>query len=129
MKNIARAVFNQLVTQQIAGFFTGFLGSAMGPAFGMQGIKGFAMGGVIDRPTFLGLADGMPAIGGESGPEAVVPLPDGRQIPVQLRGDRGGRGGSVTNVNMTIQTPDAESFRRSQRQITDQLNMQMRRRR
>jgi tape measure domain-containing protein len=129
VKNVARTVFNQLVTQQIAGFFTGFLGSAMGPAFGIQGIKGFAMGGVIDRPTFLGLADGMPAIGGESGPEAVVPLPDGRQIPVMLRGEGGNRGGNVTNVTMNIQTPDSDSFRRSQRQITDQLSMQMRRRR
>jgi hypothetical protein len=36
----------------------------------------FANGGVTDRP----------AIFGEAGPEAAVPLPDGRRIPVDMRG-------------------------------------------
>jgi hypothetical protein len=39
------------------------------------GIGLFAKGGISDRP----------AIFGEAGPEAAVPLPDGRRIPVELR--------------------------------------------
>ncbi|WP_275788563.1 D-alanyl-D-alanine carboxypeptidase family protein [Pararhizobium gei] len=45
------------------------------------GIGMFAKGGISDRP----------AIFGEAGPEAAVPLPDGRRIPVQLD-MRGGMG-------------------------------------
>jgi tape measure domain-containing protein len=128
VKNVAQMVFNQLVTQQIAGFFTSIIGAGFVGGFG--GGRGFAMGGVIDRPTFLGMADGMPAYGGESGPEAVVPLPDGRQIPVMLRGGDGGGGQqNITNINMTVKTPDADSFRRSIRQISDDLQLQLRRRR
>lgn len=124
VKNVAKMVFNTLVTQQIAGFFTSIIGAGFG------GARGFAMGGVIDRPTFLGFADGSPAYGGESGPEAVVPLPDGRQIPVMLRGGEGGGGQqNITNINMTVKTPDADSFRRSSRQISDDLQSQLRRRR
>lgn len=52
------------------------------------GLWGFAKGGISDRP----------AIFGEAGPEAAVPLPDGRRIPVDLRG-AGGRM-SVTINNM-----------------------------
>ncbi|MFP5078318.1 hypothetical protein ACLE20_13500 [Rhizobium sp. YIM 134829] len=40
------------------------------------GVGLFAKGGISDRP----------AIFGEAGPEAAVPLPDGRRIPVDLRG-------------------------------------------
>jgi tape measure domain-containing protein len=128
VKNVAQMVFNQLVTQQIAGFFSSIIGPGFG---GFGGAKGFAAGGVIDQPTFVGFADGTPAYAGEAGPEAVVPLPDGRQIPVMLRGGSGDSGGSsnVTNINMTIKTPDADSFRRSSRQISDDLQSQLRRRR
>lgn len=41
---------------------------------------GFAKGGITNRP----------AIFGEAGPEAAVPLPDGRTIPVTLSGNTGG---------------------------------------
>ncbi len=51
--------------------------------------------------------------------EAVIPLSKGRKIPVEMpRGT--GRGGTPT-INMpqtfNIQTPDADSFRKSQKQI------------
>lgn len=49
--------------------------------------------------------------------EAVIPLSKGRKIPVEM-GDAGG-GGSTTVVNQSfnIQTSDADSFRRSRKQI------------
>ena len=43
-------------------------------------IKGYQHGGIAREPTYLV---------GEAGPEAVVPLPDGRSIPVQMSGATG----------------------------------------
>lgn len=55
--------------------------SAIAGAFG----PGFATGGIANRPSIFG----------EAGPEAAVPLPDGRRIPVDLRGAKGaGNGGT-----------------------------------
>ncbi|CAN0583332.1 unnamed protein product, partial [Ectocarpus sp. 12 AP-2014] len=55
---------------------------------------------------------------GEAGPEAIMPLsrgPDGKL------GVRGG-GGDTVNVVMNIQTPDAQSFQRSQGQIAARMS-------
>lgn len=71
--------------------------------------------------------------------EAVIPLPDGRSVPVDfgsaldeqitaLRDDvkrtRGGGSGAIT-INMTVNTPDADSFRRSSDQITQDLRTRL----
>ena len=70
----------------LAGLFGGGLGklpASNAPqgvgALVAAGVGGlFAKGGVSNRP----------AIFGEAGPEAAVPLPDGRRIPVDLRGSQ-----------------------------------------
>ncbi|MGV8953258.1 MAG: hypothetical protein ACOH2M_19330, partial [Cypionkella sp.] len=50
--------------------------------------------------------------------EAVIPLSKGRKIGVELNGDgAGGNGGTVQNFTWNVQTPDADSFRKSQTQI------------
>ncbi|QGH74823.1 tail tape-measure protein [Bacteriophage DSS3_MAL1] len=50
--------------------------------------------------------------------EAVIPLSKGRKIPVDLGGAEGGQGGGKTVVQtFNISTPDADSFRKSQKQI------------
>jgi len=50
--------------------------------------------------------------------EAVVPLSKGRKIPVDLGETAGGSSSPVVNnFNWNIQTPDADSFRRSRDQI------------
>jgi len=85
-------------------------GSAAGFAGLLGGITPFAQGGVVNRPTFT--------LSGEAGPEAFVPLPDGRTIPVSINdgqgilGPRGGgRGGDtyVSNV-YNVDTLDSQSF-------------------
>ncbi|QFT97395.1 Lambda phage tail tape-measure protein [Roseovarius sp. THAF8] len=50
--------------------------------------------------------------------EAVIPLSKGRKVPVELSGDKSGAAGQMLNYAPTynIQTPDADSFRRSQAQ-------------
>lgn len=72
----------------------------------MVGLKGpFAKGGITSGPS----------IAGEAGPEAVVPLPDGRTIPVSMKGDAG----KVVNVNFHIRTNDGASFNASLVQSQD----------
>jgi len=63
------------------------------------------LGGAAD---FLGFNDGGIASGPTSGypvmlhgTEAVVPLPDGRTIPVSIKGDVGG-GGQTNNINISV---------------------------
>lgn len=56
----------------------------------VPGAKKFATGGVVDKPTF--------AMIGESGTEGVVPMPDGKNIPVKIQGDAG----KQVTVNMNF---------------------------
>lgn len=62
--------------------------------------------------------------------EAVIPLPDGRSVPVQLPPEmtrqmkahaEGGGGAKVQNITMNITTPDAGSFMKSQNQIENEM--------
>ncbi len=82
-------------------------GSLGGGLHGAQ-FQAFAHGGVIGSPTFF--RDGL---AGEAGPEAILPLKRGSDgnLGVSLAG------GSSVVVNMNIQTPNADSFRKSRRQI------------
>ncbi|TIN10382.1 phage tail length tape measure family protein [Mesorhizobium sp.] len=57
-----------------------------------QPMKTFARGGVSKTA----------AIFGEAGPEAAVPLPDGRRIPVDLRGPTVGGNGGSGNMHITV---------------------------
>ena len=75
--------------------------NAMGFGFADGGIipmamggytKGYRSGGVVNQPTFL--------VGEGRYNEAVVPLPDGRSIPVEMRG---GSSNVVVNVNVNGQ--------------------------
>lgn len=69
-------------------------------------VPGFASGGVVNGPTLATIGEG-------GVPEAVVPLPDGRSIPVQFNG--GSAKGAVTITqsfgDITISSDvDAEKF-------------------
>ncbi len=67
------ALQNGATRQQIVDNFVSSA-EAANVGFDLANIKMFAKGGISNRP----------AIFGESGPEAAVPLPDGRSIPVTL---------------------------------------------
>ena len=76
----------------------------------------FASGGVVASPTYFPLGRGL-GLMGEAGAEAIMPLargPDGKL------GVRAGPGGA-TNVTVNIATLDAESFRRSEAQVSAAL--------
>jgi phage-related minor tail protein len=97
-----------------AGAFanTGFSG------FGGLQVTPFADGGVLSSPAFFPAGRGL-GLAGEAGPEAILPLsrgPDGR-----LGVRAGSGGGRAPVVNVTIATPDAASFRRSEAQLSATL--------
>ena len=76
------------------GFFGGIFGAAAGGIM-PGGVTGYANGGIVKRPT-LGL------VGEGKMNEAVVPLPDGKAIPVSMNG--AGQNNNVTvNVSMDSQ--------------------------
>lgn len=51
--------------------------------------------------------------------EAVIPLTGGRKVPVEMQdGGGSGNGGNVVHQTLNIQTQDADSFRRSSKQVS-----------
>ena len=103
------------LSSMFSGLFGG--GGNVGFAAAMGAIKPFASGGVIGTPTYFPLAPGGVGLAGEAGPEAIMPLArgaDGR-LGIAMQG------GGIPNVSVTIQTPDAASFHRSEAYLTGQI--------
>lgn len=74
----------------ITSFFAdGGIMTDMGPV----SLRKYANGGIANTPQLAMYGEG-------SMPEAYVPLPDGRSIPVTMKGTVGGGGGTVVNVNV-----------------------------
>ena len=93
-----------------------FSANAAGNIIAGGAVRPFANGGVIASPTYFPLGRGA-GLMGEKGAEAIMPLargPDGK-LGVQAAG------GGGTRVNVTINTPDIESFRRSEAQVAASL--------
>lgn len=92
----AKGYFNPITGKGVAGPNFGF---AMGGVFD-RGVKAYAMGGIVNKPTLFAYADGGAGrfgLMGEAGPEAILPLkrgPDGR-LGVQS-------GGSSTNLVVNV---------------------------
>ena len=115
------------------GFGLGdFLGSMFGGAVGAFSEGGYSTSPVGFAPMSAanfhtaphyaeGTANtsGIPAVLHPN--EAVIPLSKGRKIPVEM-GDSAG-GGTVVHMaqNITINTPDADSFRRSKKHVAADL--------
>lgn len=81
-----------------------------------------ASGSVVYGTTYFPMADGKTGVMGEAGPEAVMPLTrtsDGA-LGVKVDGAAGGTT-NITNVTMTVQATDADSFRKSRYQIARDL--------
>lgn len=102
-KGMAKAILQSLA-QVLAKMMTmRILSSAFGIPMADGGIipmakggviKGYASGGIATEPTYLV---------GEAGPEAVVPLPDGRSIPVDMKG------GGTNNVTINVDASGSSS--------------------
>ncbi len=94
------------ILSSLFGFADGGVMTDLGPA----PLKSYARGGVADRPQLALFGEGRT-------PEAFVPLPDGRRIPVQMDGAAEAAPRPNVVINMTVTTPDAGSFRRSEGQV------------
>jgi hypothetical protein len=90
-------------------------------AFASGGILGPA-GGVLTSPTLFPMANGF-GLAGEAGTEAVMPLKRGKNGKLGVQADSGGHLSVVMNIN----TPDANSFRASEGQITAQMTRALQR--
>ncbi len=92
-----------------------FSGGGLGSAAAKIPVMPFAEGGVIASPGYFPLGRGL-GLAGERGTEAIMPLsrgPDGR-----LGVRAGGQQQRAVSVTVQVTTPDADSFRRSEAQVS-----------
>lgn len=120
LTSIERSIANMLgemVTKKlITGVANMMVSGAANGAVWQGGFRAFASGGIATQPT-LGL------IGEGRYNEAIVPLPDGKRIPVDLRG-AGSQQAPVVTVNILNQSGTAVKV--SQQSIAwDQTNQRM----
>jgi hypothetical protein len=73
--------------------FFGFADGGVMTSAGPMGLRTYASGGIANSPQLALFGEG-------SRPEAYVPLPDGRSIPVTMSGGAGG--GDVFNISVSV---------------------------
>jgi phage-related minor tail protein len=73
--------------------------ASLGSAYASLGVKRYARGGIANSPQLAVFGEG-------SMPEAYVPLPDGRSIPVTMQG---GGGDVIVNVSVESGSTDVQS--------------------
>lgn len=117
--NIANQAATGIAQQGLQTLFTGLF--ADGGAFSGGRVIPFANGGVVASPAAFPMQGGV-GLMGESGPEAIMPLERTADGSLGVRAE--GAQAPVT-INMTINTPDADSFRRSQGQIVGDMRSAM----
>lgn len=113
------------------GLLGGLLGGSSGGSSGgsffnsiggwVAGLFGMATGGFMQA--------GMPYKVGEGGTELFIPSTSGYMMNASRTADflnGGGSGGGVTNINVSLQTPNATSFNNSEGQIGAMLNNALR---
>ena len=126
LKGVALDLSNSIANRAISGL-SNQLGGALGQ--GISSILPFAKGGVIDAGQVRRFANGgivsgpttFPMRGGtglmgEAGPEAIMPLRRGLDGRLGVAASN-----NAQNVNITINTPDADSFQRSRTQVAATL--------
>ncbi|TKT81233.1 phage tail tape measure protein [Aquamicrobium sp. LC103] len=80
-------------------------------------VSSFAAGGVVSSPTLFPLGSGL-GLMGEAGAEAILPLSRGADGRL---GVATGGGAAPVNIVFNVTTPDAQSFRKSEAQVTGML--------
>lgn len=95
---------------------------AHGAAFDAAGIRRFAGGDVFGTPTLFRYGGGRTGLMGEAGPEAVMPLKRGADGRLGVAG-----GGGHTFVFNVAPGATVDDWRRSQRQVSSDLQRSLRR--
>lgn len=109
--------FGGLIAEGVGALMGGMPAFADGAAFSQGRVVPFATGGVVQGPVMFPMR-GATGLMGEAGPEAIMPLSRGSDGRLGVRSEGGGRPVSVV---INVSTPDVESFRRSQSQISAEL--------
>ncbi|MCU0832368.1 MAG: phage tail tape measure protein [Rhizobiaceae bacterium] len=126
LEDVLRGIGLQLASQALSmglkplqGLLSGAIGGLLGPLmpFAKGGVPGLSSG-IVSTPTVFG-AGGRLGVMGEAGAEAILPLR--RDASGRLGVGGGGAGGAPVTINMTVSTPDAGSFRKSEAQIAAML--------
>lgn len=111
LANALGKVADKLLDMALNSLFDGAGGGGGGPLGSLFSFLFNAKGGIVQDGKRLpmmakgGITKSI-AIAGEAGPEAIVPLPDGKRIPVVLSqpmGPTGRQGGSNDVVTLTLQ--------------------------
>lgn len=102
-----------VVGSAFSSLFSGLVPFAKGGV-----VTPFAGGGVLSSPVAFPMRGGV-GLAGEAGPEAILPLARGRDGRLGVKA--GGGSGGVT-INFNVSVSDAESFLRSESQISAMLN-------
>lgn len=87
-------------SMQLAGQVSGFANGGIMTEFGSVPLRAYANGGIASSPQMAMFGEG-------SMPEAYVPLPDGRSIPVTMQG--GGGNNQVVNINIAVSKEGGET--------------------
>ncbi|MBV8850669.1 MAG: phage tail tape measure protein [Methylobacteriaceae bacterium] len=118
LASIGTSLSSMALNTAVRGLFSGatnLLGDALGGL--SSSVAPFADGGIVASPTFFGTN---PSFGlmGERGAEAILPLSRGpnRQLGIAAQ-----NGQPPVSVTVNISATDAESFRKSEGQITGAL--------
>lgn len=111
--------FNALLSGLVSGGGASALGFAKGGVFSQGLPVPFAAGGIIQSPITFPLGHGRTGLAGEAGPEAILPLRRGSDGRLGIAAQGGGTGG--VSVTFNVVASDAESFRRSEAQVSAML--------
>jgi lambda family phage tail tape measure protein len=103
ISDLIRIQIQRAITLPLAKAMSSFFGFADGGVMTAEGplpLRGYASGGIANSPQLAVFGEG-------SRPEAYVPLPDGRTIPVTMSGGAAGSMGAGHVFNISVNVSDA----------------------
>lgn len=103
------------LTSGIESLFKSLFDTSSSAQTSTANVPQFATGGVIGAPTYFPLGRGL-GLAGEAGPEAILPLARGADGKLGVAA--AGTASAPASINISIATPDAASFRRSEAYVT-----------
>lgn len=105
------------VSSAFGNALSGLSTSLLGSLGGGTSVVPFAKGGVVSSPSFFG-AGRQVGVMGEAGAEAILPLARGSDGRLGVRTDAGS---APANIIFNVSTPDVQSFKKSEGQISAML--------
>lgn len=103
ISDLIRIQIQRVITLPLARAMSSFFGFADGGVMtsaGPMALRTYASGGIANSPQLALFGEG-------SKPEAYVPLPDGRSIPVTMSG--GASGGDIFNISVSVSDAGSSS--------------------